>query len=540
MKGLMQDWPMLVHQIIDHAAVNHRGTRIVSRDAGGRLRRGGYGEVRRHARKLAGALAARGIKPGDRVATLAWSSQDHLECWYGITGLGAVYHTLNPRLSPEQLAWVANQGGARALLFDALLAPLVAQIAPRLRHIEFFVALGGAPTVELPGKTFLYDAFIARARERDWERLDENAACGLCHTSGTTGDPRGVLYSHRSNMLEAFIGAQTPALRMTALDVVLPAVPMFHANFWGLNFIAPMTGAGLVLPGRKLDPVSLYTLLAREKVTISAGVPSVLLPLLDHMQAHKLTLPHLKRVAIGGSAAPPAMIRAFERDHGIAVVHCWGMTELSPIGTQSGPRPQDKKAPDARARQGWAQFGNRLRITDAKNRALPHDGKTVGRLKIKGPAVARGYYKGAGAEMFDAQGWFDTGDIASIDADGVMTITDRAKDMIKSGGEWISSVAIENLALGHAAVAQAAVIGIPHPRWGERPLLLAVKKPAARLSAPRLLAFLDGKLPKWWLPDRVVFVDALPHTAGGKIRKTQLRKQFADLRLPDRTSPSRN
>lgn len=534
MKGLMQDWPLLVHRIIDHAAVNHRGARIVSQDMAG-TRRGGYGAVRQNARKLAGALAARGIKAGDRIATLAWSSQAHLESWYGITGLGAVYHTLNPRLAPEQIAWIANQGGARALLFDAALAPLVAQIASSLRHIEFFVAFGAAPNVKLPKKLFAYDSFVARGRERDWEALDENAACGLCYTSGTTGDPRGVLYSHRSNMLEAFIGAQTPALRMTALDVVLPAVPMFHANFWGLNFIAPMTGASLVLPGRKLDALSLYKLLAREKVTIGAGVPSVLLPLLDHMKTHRLRLPHLKRMAVGGAPVPRMLIRAFEDDHGVEVVHCWGMTELSPIGTQSGPRPQDRKVPGAKTRQGWAQFGNQLQITDAKGRALPHDGKKVGRLKIKGPAVARAYYKNKAAELFDKDGWFDTGDIAGIDADGTMTITDRAKDVIKSGGEWISSVAIENLALGHPAVAQAAAIAVPHPRWGERPLLVVVKKPGARLTGAQLLAVLSGKLAKFRLPDAVAFVDALPHTAGGKIRKTQLRRQFADFRLPSRS-----
>lgn len=524
MKGLMQNWPLLVHRIIDHAAVNHRGARIVT--PGGK--RGGYEAVRRNARKLAGALAARGIRPGDRVATLAWSSRQHLECWYGITGLGAVYHTLNPRLAPEQIAWIANQGGARALFFDAALAPLLARIAPQLRHVEFYVALNGAA----PAKTLAYESFIARARERAWATLDENAACGLCYTSGTTGDPRGVLYSHRSNMLEAFIGAQTPALRMTALDVVLPAVPMFHANFWGLNFIAPMTGASLILPGRKLDPVSLYKLMAREKVTITAGVPSLMLPLLDHMKANNLSLPHLKRAAIGGAPVPRALIRAFERDHGIEVVHCWGMTELSPIGTQAAPRAGERK-PD-KTRQGWPQFGNSLKITDGRNRALPHDGKKTGRLKITGPAVAKAYYKNARAGLFDKDGWFDTGDIAAIAPDGAMTITDRAKDVIKSGGEWISSLAIETLALAHPQVAAAAAIGIAHPRWGERPLLVAVKKPGARLTDAQLLAFLGGKLAKYRLPDAVVFLGALPHTAAGKIDKTQLRRRFADFRLPSR------
>ena len=537
MQGLMQDWPMRVHRMIDHAAQYHRGAEIVTRTVEGPIHRSGYAQIQTRARKLARALKARGIKPGERVATLAWNTNRHLECWYGITGMGAVYHTLNPRLFPEQLAWIANHGGARILIYDNCFAPLVEQIAPSLRHVETFIALGDtAAKIRLPKKPLAYERFIAGSAAFDWVLTDEGAACGLCYTSGTTGDPKGVLYSHRSNTLLAMMAAMSPGLSLRPTDRLMPVVPMFHANGWGVPFIAPMSGASLILPGPKLDGASVYDLLESERVTITAGVPTVWLSLLQYLEAGRLKLNHLQRVLVGGAAVPRALVQAFE-DRGVEVVHAWGMTELSPIGTMSVAKPPlDRLARnrqlDLKTRQGVPHFGVEMKITDDKGKERPRDGKSFGRLKVRGPAVARGYFKNPGKEAFDKQGWFDTGDVATIDADGIMTITDRSKDVIKSGGEWISTITLENLAVGHPGVAEAAVIGVPHPKWRERPLLVVVAKPGARLTHGTLLAHLTGKVAKWWLPDAVVFVDEIPHTATGKIRKTELRRRFADFKLP--------
>ena len=537
MRGLMQGWPMRVHRLIDHAALYHQGAEIVSRTVEGGIHRTGYGEIRSRARKLARALTRRGIKPGDRIATLAWNTWRHLECWYGIAGMGAVYHTLNPRLFPDQIAWIVNHSGARALFYDNCFAPIVEAIAPKLRHVEFFVTLSEevAP-IRLKKKPLAYETLIAGKGDFDWPELDEESACGLCYTSGTTGQPKGVVYSHRSNVLTALMAGQSGGLHMGPLDRMLPVVPMFHANGWAIPFLAPLTGASLVMPGPRLDGASIYQLLEEERVTVTAAVPTVWLNLLQYLDDNRLKLSHLKRVCIGGAAAPRALIERFEDRYGVAVIHAWGMTEMSPIGAMSTIKPPLDRLPRARqmdfkTKQGYPHFGIEMKITDDKGKERPRDGKAFGRLKVRGPNIARGYFKGVGGEAFDRHGWFDTGDVATIDAEGYMQITDRSKDVIKSGGEWISSIEIENLAVAHPAVAEAAVIGVAHPKWDERPLLIVVARPGAAPDARGLIAHLKGKIPKWWLPDAVVVVDEIPHTATGKILKTELRRRFADFKF---------
>ncbi|HWY62238.1 MAG TPA: long-chain-fatty-acid--CoA ligase [Rhizomicrobium sp.] len=542
MRGLMQDWPMLVHRLIDHAALYHQGASIVSRTVEGDMHRTGYAEIRARARKLSRALTKRGIRPGDRVATLAWNTYRHVECWYGIAGMGAVYHTLNPRLFADQIAWITNHGGARALFYDNCFAPIVEAIAPKLRHVEFFVALGDeiAP-IKLRKKPLVYEKLIAgpssgNKGDFDWPALDENSACGLCYTSGTTGDPKGVLYSHRSNILTALLAGQSPGLHMGPMDRMLPVVPMFHANGWAIPFLTALSGASLVMPGPRLDGASIYQLLEEERVTITAAVPTVWMNLLQYLEDNRLKLSHLKRVCIGGAAAPRALVEQFEDKFGVEVIHAWGMTEMSPIGTMSAIKPPLDVLPRARqldikAKQGYPHFGIEMKITDDKGHARPRDGKAFGRLKVKGPNIARAYFKGAGREAFGKDGWFDTGDVATLDEYGYMQITDRSKDVIKSGGEWISTIEIENLAVGHPDVAEAAVIGIPHPKWNERPLLIVVPRPGTAPNVEALLAHLRGRIAKWWLPDAVVFVDDIPHTATGKILKTELRRRFVDFKF---------
>jgi len=537
MRGLMQDWPMLVHRLIDHAALYHRGAEIVSRTVEGGIHRTGYADIRNRAMALARALKKRGLRPGDRVATLAWNTHRHLECWYGIAGMGAVYHTLNPRLHPDQIAWIANHGGARALFYDNCFAPIVEAMAPKLKHVEFFVPLGDdiAP-IKTKKKVLAYEKLIAGKGDFAWAALEENSACGLCYTSGTTGQPKGVLYSHRSNVLTALLAGQSAGLHIGPMDRMLPVVPMFHANGWAIPFLTPLTGASLVLPGPRLDGASVYELLEQERVTITAAVPTVWLNLLQYLDQHGLKLSHLKRVCIGGAAAPRALIERFEDHYNVEVIHAWGMTEMSPIGSMSSIKPPLDRLPrerqmDFKVKQGVPHFGVEMKITDDKGKERPRDGKTFGRLKVKGPNVARRYFRGAGKEAFGKDGWFDTGDVATLDSEGYMQITDRSKDVIKSGGEWISTIEIENLAVGHPSVAEAAVIGIAHPKWDERPLLIVVLKPGAAADMEGLLAHLRGKIAKWWLPDAIAFVDEIPHTATGKIRKTELRRRFADFKF---------
>ncbi len=540
MLGLMQDWPLLCHRILDHAAAQHGGRRIVTRSVEGPMVETNYREVRERAMKIAQRLARDGVKEGDRVATLAWNTARHLEAWYGILGCGAVYHTVNPRLFADQIAYIVNHAEDRMMLADTTFVPLLEELAPKLASIERYVLLTDAahmPKTSLKG-AIAYEDWIGEVDgDFVWRALDESAAAGMCYTSGTTGNPKGVIYSHRSNVLHALASNSSDMLGLSSREVVMPVVPMFHANGWSLPFSAPLAGAGLVMPGSKLDGASIHELLERYRVSCSAGVPTVWLMLLAHLEQIGGKLPYLKRVVIGGSACPRAMTRTFQDRYGVEVIHAWGMTEMSPLGSMCIPKPEvvglegDAKL-DLQEKQGRPPFLVEMKITDDAGRELPWDGKTFGRLKVRGPAIARAYFKGEGGEILDQEGFFDTSDVATIDQYGYMRITDRAKDVIKSGGEWISSIDLENLAIGHPDVAEAAVIGVTHPKWDERPLLVVVIKPGHRASKSDILGFMKGKIAKWWIPDDVVFVDEIPHTAAGKIQKTTLRERFRDYRLP--------
>jgi fatty-acyl-CoA synthase len=539
MLGLMQDWPLLCHRIIDHAALYHADRPVVSRSIEGPMHQTTYAEVRRRALRVAQRLERDGVKLGDRVATLAWNTWRHLETWYGILGIGGIYHTVNPRLFPEQIAWIINHAEDRVMITDATFIPLLEKIADRLPSIERYIILTDA--AHMPETTLRnavpYEEWLAEADgDFAWKSFDENTAAGMCYTSGTTGNPKGVLYSHRSNVLHAFMAALPDSKGLSARDVCLPVVPLFHANGWSLAFSTPLVGATLVLPGAKLDGASIYELLDQYKVTFTAAVPTVWLMLLQDLEKTGGMLPHLKRVVIGGSACPRAMTQAFQDKYGVEVIHAWGMTEMSPLGSLCTMKPEyEDLAGEARLdiqmKQGHPPFGVEMKITDDGGRPLPWDGKTFGRLKVRGPAVARAYFKEPG-NILDPEGFFDTGDVATIDRHGYMQITDRAKDVIKSGGEWISSIDLENLAVGHPKVAEAAVIGVRHPKWDERPLLVIVLKKDQKASKDEILSFMQDRIAKWWLPDDVAFVDDIPHTATGKIQKTVLRDRFKDYRLP--------
>ena len=540
MLGLMQEWPLLCSKIIDHAARQHPNREIVSRSVEGPIVRTNYAEVRKRALTVSQRLRRDGFGRGDRIATLAWNTARHLEAWYGIMGIGAIYHTLNPRLFPEQIGWIMNHAEDKALFVDLTFLPLVEKLAPAVKSLKQIVILTDAqhmPATGLPN-VVAYEDWLSEADDDfAWEELDEHAAAGMCYTSGTTGDPKGVLYSHRSNVLHAMMTCMPDAMGIASRDVVLPVVPMFHANAWGLAQSGPMAGAKMVMPGGKMDGASIYELLDTEKVTFSAAVPTVWLMLLQHLEDTGKKLPHLKKVVIGGSACPRTITEKFQDSYDVEVIHAWGMTEMSPLGTLATLKPEyallkREENLQIRQKQGHSPFGVEMKVTDDDNNELPWNGETFGRLKVRGPAVARAYYQGVSSEQFDDGGWFDTGDVAHIDLNGYMQITDRSKDVIKSGGEWISSIELENLAVGHPDVAEAAVIGVPHARWAERPLLVIVRKPGKAPEKSDVLGFMQGKVAKWWMPDDVVFVAEIPHTATGKIQKMVLRERFKDYQWP--------
>jgi fatty-acyl-CoA synthase len=539
----MQDRPLLISSIIEHAVAMHAGAEIVSRTVEGPLHRCTYGDVHRRAKQAANALAALGVAPGDRIATLAWNGYRHLELYYAVSGGGAVLHTINPRLFREQIVYIINHAEDRYLFFDTTFAPLVEALAPQLESVQGFVAMTDRAHMPAIGVRNLvcYEEWIeAASPDYTWPAFDERTASSLCYSSGTTGNPKGVLYSHRSTVLHTYAACMADSLALSPNESVLLVVPMFHVNAWGMPYAAPMSGAKLVLPGPALDGRSVYALMKDERVTLALGVPTVWLMLLQHVDAEGLDPKRdlvLKRVVIGGSAAPRAMSEQFETKFGAFVVHAWGMTEMSPLGTICNllPKHRSYELPqrlDVQAKQGRAMFGVEMKITDDAGRDLPHDGKAFGHLLVRGPWVTRGYFKGEGGAVLDDEGFFDTGDVATIDPDGYMQITDRSKDVIKSGGEWISSIEIENAAVGHPAVAEAAVIGIAHPKWQERPLLIVVRKPGQQVTREDLLGYLGDRVAKWWLPDDVVFVDEVPHTATGKLLKTKLREMFSGYRLP--------
>jgi fatty-acyl-CoA synthase len=538
--GQMMSQPLLISSIIKHADRYYGSNEIVSRRVEGDIHRYTYRDCHRRARQMANALAGLGVKMGDRAATLAWNGYRHLELYYAISGSGAVMHTINPRLHPEQIAYIANHAEDQYLFFDMTFLPLVEAFAAHCKTVKGFVMMGDKD--RMPAETKIpnlmcYEELVANNSDQyEWPEFDENSASSLCYTSGTTGNPKGALYSHRSTVLHSYASAMPDALNVSARDAVLPVVPMFHVNAWGLPYSVPLTGAKLVFPGPALDGKSVYELFEQEKVTFSAGVPTVWLGLLTYVGQNNLKFSTFKRTVIGGSACPPAMMKTFRHQYGVEVVHAWGMTEMSPLGTAGTLQSHHMDLPEEQKqavleKQGHAIFGVDMKIVGDDGKELPWDGKTYGNLLVKGPWIISSYFKNEGGDVLQ-DGWFPTGDVATIDADGYMQITDRSKDVIKSGGEWIGTIDLENIAMAHPAVQQAACIGVFHPKWDERPLLVVVKKPGAEVTKEELIKFYDGKIAKWWTPDDVTFVDALPIGATGKVLKNRIREQFKEYKLP--------
>ncbi|MCF8149277.1 MAG: fatty-acid--CoA ligase [Burkholderiaceae bacterium] len=539
MQGLMMNRQLMISSLLTHASQNHHDTEIVSRLPVGATHRYTYSDAHRRSRQLVRVLLALGVKAEDRIGTLAWNTHRHFEIYYAVSGMAAICHTINPRLFPEQIAYIANHADDRFIFFDVNFTKLVETLAPLCPTVKGWIALcqrEEMPECAIPNLLCYEDLMAAQSDDYEWPEFDENTASSLCYTSGTTGNPKGVLYSHRSTVLHAYGSSVPDGLGLSARDCILPVVPMFHVNAWGLPYACALNGAKLVLPGPHLDGASLHSMFEEEGVTMSAGVPTIWLGLLNHLQENKLKLSTVKRLVIGGSAAPPAMIRSFDDLFGVTVLHAWGMTEMSPLGTVNTYKKKHLTLPAKdrdriRLNQGRSIFGVEMKITDSDGNALPHDGKAFGDLLVRGPWITSGYFRSEGGEAL-VDGWFPTGDVATIDADGYMQITDRSKDVIKSGGEWISSIDLENIAVAHPAVAEAAVIGAVHPKWDERPLLVVIKKAGKDVTREDLIAFYEGKVAKWWIPDDVIFVDELPHTATGKLSKLQLRERLSDYRFP--------
>ncbi len=540
MLGLMQSQQLLISSLIDFAERHHGEGEIVSRRVEGDIHRYTYKDVAVRSRKVANALDKMNLAFSDRVATLAWNGYRHLELYFGVSGSGRVLHTLNPRLHPDQIVWIANHAEDQVLCFDMTFLPIVKAVHSRCTTIKHFIAMCDAD--KLPADTGIpglqsYEAWIgAQPDTYTWPQFDENSASSMCYTSGTTGNPKAALYSHRSTMLHAYAVAMPDVMAVSARDSILPVVPMFHVNAWGLPYTAAMTGAKIVFPGPAMDGKSIFELIESEKVSFAAGVPTVWQMMLGHIQSNNLKFSTLKRTVIGGSACPPAMITAFNDVYGVEVLHAWGMTEMSPLGTVCTLKNKhlNMTADDKmkiRLKQGRGIFGVDMKIVDEDGKELPWDGKAYGDLLVKGPWVINQYFKGEGGSPL-VDGWFPTGDVATINPEGFMQITDRSKDVIKSGGEWISSIDVENIAMAHPAVAMAACIGMKHPKWDERPIIAVVKKPGMEVTRDELLQFYEGKTAKWQIPDDAVFVDAIPLGGTGKMQKTKLREMLANYKLP--------
>ena len=543
MHGLMQDRPLLISSLIEHAATFHPDAEIVSRLPEGGTHRTTWSGLADTARQVANALHKLGIQQGDRVGTLAWNSYRHLALYYGVSGTGAVLHTVNPRLFPEQIDYIVNHAEDKVIFFDITFAAIVEKLAPVLKSVKTFVAMtdrAHMPAIDVPNLLYFDELLAEQSTEYDWPEFDERSASSLCYTSGTTGNPKGVLYSHRSTLLHTLMELAPDTFGISSVETLMLIVPMFHANAWGAPYAAAMVGAKLVLPGPHLDGESVYTLMRDEKVTFSQGVPTVWMMLFQYLDQNPQIDPRqigVKRIGIGGAAVSRSVLERFENQFGAEVVQGWGMTETSPIGVISKLLPKHaswsrEDLVKVKLKQGRGVWGVDLKIVDADGQALPWDGVAYGNLYVRGPWIASGYYRGEGGSVLDAEGYFPTGDVATIDPDGFLQLVDRSKDVIKSGGEWISSIDVENAAASHPGVAEAAVIGVSHPKWQERPLLLVVRRAGATVEAKEVLDFLSTRIAKWWLPDEVLFVDGLPHTATGKLLKTKLREQYRDHRLP--------